>query len=67
MNWNQLIQDLQAKGVTLEVIASECGFASKGAVHDLKNGAQKTCSYERGQKLIELHAKYKRRKAKERK
>lgn len=62
MDWKQLIEDLQSRGVTLEKIARECGFASKGAVHDLKSGVQLTCSYERGMRLVEFHKATMRKK-----
>lgn len=63
MNWNQIITDLQARGYTLEDIATECGFASKGAVHDLKGQLNtKSCLYERGVLLVALHKKTMRRK-----
>jgi len=65
MNWNQIISDLQARDYTLERIARDCGFASKGAVHDLKtNTRQKSCAYERGVLLVALHKKVMRRKVK---
>lgn len=62
MNWPNLIEIILSRGFTLQEIADECGFASKGAVHDLKSGQSATCSYERGQKLIEMHKKAMRRK-----
>ncbi len=63
MDWKTLISDLQERGFTLEQIAEECGFASRGAVHELKTQMrQKSCSYERGIKLIALHRKALRRK-----
>ena len=64
MNWKQIITDIQARGYTLERIATECDFASKGAVHDLKTSfRQKSCAYERGALLVELHKKVMRRKS----
>lgn len=54
MNWNAIITALQER-YTLEVLAKLAGFASKGHLHDLKTGKQATCSFERGQKLMELH------------
>lgn len=54
MNWNAIITELQ-KHYTLEVLANLAGFASKGHLHDLKMGHQATCSFERGQRLLELY------------
>jgi hypothetical protein len=64
MNWKQLIQDLTDRKITLQAIADECGFASKGHVHDLKTGRQCTVSYDAGVKLVALHKKAMRRKVK---
>lgn len=65
MNWKQIITDIQARGYTLEQIATECEFASKSAVHDLKTSIrQKSCAYERGALLVALHKKVMRRKGK---
>ena len=61
MDWYQIIQDLQDRQVTLQEIADKCGFASRGAVHDLKNVEKATCSYERGAKLVALHKRAMRR------
>lgn len=61
MNWNAIIAALQ-KRYTLEVLAKLAGFASKGHLHDLKTGKQVTCSFERGQKLLELHHDLNKRK-----
>jgi hypothetical protein len=63
MNWHNIIAELQAAGWTLEAIAHECGFASKGHVHDLKTGHQKSCGFEAGIKLVELHKREMRKKA----
>jgi len=63
MDWKSIIADLQSRNVTLEEIAQECGFASRGAVHELKTQArQKTCSYEKGIRLIAMHRRTMRRK-----
>lgn len=64
MNWKQTILDLTSRKITLEAIAKECGFSSKGHVHDLKTGRQATVSYDAGVKLVALHKKAMRRKAK---
>ncbi len=61
MNWKQIIQDMQDRGLTLDAIADKCGFASRGALFDLKTGSSATCSYERGVRLVEMHRRYKRR------
>jgi len=54
-DFKQLICDLQQRRVTLAQIADYCGFCSKGHVHDLKQGRQKTVSFEVGAKLVQLH------------
>jgi AraC-like DNA-binding protein len=63
MNWQNLLSDL-CKRVTLQEIADECGFSSRGHVHDLKNNNQRTVSYEVGTKLVEYHKRVMRRKEK---
>lgn len=55
MDWKQLIIEILARGFTLAEIATECGFASAGALHDLKSGKQITCNYERGVLLLGMH------------
>lgn len=55
MNWKQLLADLRMV-MTLQDIADTCGLASKGAVHDIASGRQKTVMYEIGACLIALHA-----------
>ena len=62
MNWSQMITDISARGVTLRQIAELCDFASAGAVKNLHTGMQKTCAWERGDKLIKLHRRVMRRK-----
>lgn len=62
MNWPEKIEQILSRGYTLKQIADECGFASKGAVHDLKSGESATCNYERGERLLRLHRKAMRRK-----
>lgn len=61
IDWPTTIGELQTWGVTLQEIADECGFASRGAVHELRTGESKTCSYERGCKLVAMHARAKRK------
>lgn len=63
MNWAQLVKQMTAKGLTLEEIALTCGFASRGALHDLTTRKSTTCSYERGIALLEMHKRVMRRKA----
>lgn len=63
MNFQQLLSEL-SKLMTLQKIADECGMASRGHVHDLINGRQKTVSYEAGLKLVALHKKAMRRATK---
>ena len=65
MNWTAIITDLQGNGFTLERIAQKSGMASKGHVHDLKSGAQKTIPYEVGCKLVELHRRTLRKAARQ--
>lgn len=63
IDWPKFITDLTDRGVTLREIAEECGFASPGALHDLKSGSSTTCSYERGCALMLMHRRVMRRKA----
>jgi len=64
MDWYTIINELQHRKVTLQQIADQCGFASRGAVHDLKNVKAATCSYERGVKLVALHKRVMHRREK---
>ena len=64
MNWKHIVREMKTRGVTLDEIALICGFASRGALHDLTTGKSMTCSYERGIALVELHKRVMRRKAK---
>ena len=63
MNWSQLIADMRTKGVTLDEIASQCGFSSRGHVHDVWKGRQARVLWEIGDKLLRLHKRVMRRKA----
>lgn len=54
-DWPKIIDDIQNRGYALEAIAKECGFASRGALHDLKNARQPTTTYERGVALMRMH------------
>ena len=60
-DWPSIIADLQRR-MTLRQIAEHCGFASAGAVHSLKSGVQKSCEYERGAALVELHRRLTRKR-----
>jgi AraC-like DNA-binding protein len=62
MDFKKLINELVARK-TLQEIADECGFSSRGHVHDLKTGRQLKVSYEIGVKLVAMHKKIMRRKA----
>lgn len=62
IDWDRYITDIVGRGYTLQDIADECNFASKGAVHDLKSGKSTTCSYERGCALVLMHKRAMRRK-----
>lgn len=57
MNWKQILADLRMV-MTLQDIADTCGLASKGTVHDIATGRQKTVMYEIGACLIALHAEH---------
>lgn len=59
MNFQSLLSDLR-KVMTLEAIAQEVGLQSRGAVHGIATGHQKTVTYDVGTKIVALH----RRKAK---
>jgi hypothetical protein len=61
MDWNKIISEILARGYTLREVAERCGFASPGALHDLKSGKQFTVSYERGVSLITMHRRTRRR------
>jgi hypothetical protein len=63
MDWKQLIADLRAKGLTLRQIGETAGMSTSG-VHDLANGRSKSVMYETGLRLVQLHRRAKRRKAK---
>lgn len=62
MNWTQMILDLETHGYKLQQIADICGFGSKGHLHDLKAGRQKTVTYLPGAALVKLHKKTTRSK-----
>lgn len=56
MNWQKLIEELRACGLTFQAIADAAGM-SKGAVHDLLTGKGKTVVYETGVLLVAFHKK----------
>lgn len=64
MNWQTIISDLRARGLTFEQIATPVGM-SKGAVHDLLHGRGKSVLYDTGVKLVSLHKRVMRRKARQ--
>jgi transcriptional regulator with XRE-family HTH domain len=63
MQWRQLIADLIEAGITQEQIAERCAV-SQPTVSDLARGATKAPRFDFGTKLVELHRKTCRRKAK---
>lgn len=54
MNFAQLLSDLN-QTMTLQEIATACGLAGKGQVHDIIHGRQKTVRYEVGVKILAEH------------
>ncbi len=62
MNFKTLIADILSRGYTLQQIAEATGMASRGHVHDLANGKQKTVSFEVGARICTLHKSAMRRK-----
>lgn len=63
MNWKPIISDLE-QSMTHKQIADECGMTGGSHVSNLKNGVQKTCAYEIGCKLVDLHRRVMRERAK---
>lgn len=64
MNWQSLIQEtLDLSGLTLTQLAERVGM-SKGQLHDLKSGHQRSCMYEAGIALVHQHRIAQRRKPK---
>lgn len=64
MNWPALILDIRSRGFTLQEIAEHIG-TSRGRIHDLQSGRQKTVNWEDGEALLKLQKKARRRKAKQ--
>lgn len=54
MNFAQLLFELN-ETMTLQAIADACDISSKGQVHDIIHGRQKTVSYEVGVKILAEH------------
>lgn len=54
MNFQPILADLRTV-MTLQEIATASGLPSRGAVHNIATGAQKTVMYEAGVKLVALH------------
>lgn len=54
MNWQTLIADLIAAGMTQMQISVACGVA-QSTVSGLARGESKSPSYDLGTKLVELH------------
>lgn len=61
MDWKPIITDLEKAGLTQRQIADECDMEHSSLVSNLKNGVQRSCSYEIGCKLVALHQKTMRR------
>lgn len=61
MDWKPIIVYLEAAGLSQRQIADECGMEHASLVSNLKNGVQKTCSYEIGCKLMDLHRQVERK------
>lgn len=56
MDWKTIVTELNSV-MTLQQIADACGLASKGHVHDIRNGRQTDVLYSVGAKLIALRKK----------
>ena len=54
MNWTLVIADIRKRGFTLEQIKNQCGFSSRGHVHDLANGKQANVLWEIGDRLLKM-------------
>jgi lambda repressor-like predicted transcriptional regulator len=57
MDWKNIIAEIRQSGATLEQIANQCGFASRGHVHDVMTGKQGEPKWSIGDKLLSLHRK----------
>lgn len=63
MDWKTIIDDLTSAGLTLQEIADKCGFDHASSLSRLRSSADRSCSYERGCKLKDLHTSLTRKKA----
>lgn len=54
MNWQILVNELMAAGITQVQMAQECG-CSQSSISDLRSGSIEEPRYAIGQKLIQLH------------
>lgn len=61
MNWMPIMSELLKK-LTLQEVADRCGMASKGHVHDLATGRQRSVSYDVGDKLMQEYKRIMRRR-----
>ncbi len=64
MDWKKLLSEL-GESMTLQQIADASGLSSKGHVHSILTGELKTVRYEVGLKLVALHKKVMRKRAKQ--
>lgn len=62
MDWPKLINDLRARNETYESIATACRFASRGHVHDVAHGKQKSVTWEIGDALLKFHRRVVKRR-----
>jgi predicted transcriptional regulator len=53
-NWQQLVVDLVASGMTQSALAAHVGL-TQGAISHLRTGKQKSLAYVEGKRLIDLH------------
>jgi hypothetical protein len=61
-DWQHIIQELRGRDLTLAYIADNCGFASRGHVHNLQKRPDSSVTWEIGDKLLKLHKRVMRRK-----
>jgi hypothetical protein len=62
MDWKNIVADLRKRNLTLEQIKDGAGFASRGHVHDIAAGKQRSVKWEIGDALLKLHKRVMRRK-----
>lgn len=63
MNWSQLIRDCLDAGLTQTEIAVNIGASQASVNHVLRQTRQKTFGYEKGRKLVALHRRLMRDRA----